>query len=128
MLKKILIVDDSEPLHQIYKLTVRRYKCETITALSREEGLRKLTEHPDVNLILIDFDMPLSRMSALEFIKKVREQEAHANVPIIVITTKAKGHAQEALALAAGNLMKPFTSNEVHKLIEKVFPEALSVQ
>ncbi len=126
MLKKILIVDDSEPLHQIYKVTVRRYKCETIPALSREEGLEKLIEHPDVDLILLDLDMPLSRMSALEFIKKVREREAFANVPIIAITIREKSYPPEVLGFAAGNIVKPFTSNEVHKVIEKVFPEALS--
>ncbi len=124
MLKKIFIVDDSEPLHQIYKVTVKRYNCETVTALRREDGLKKLADHSDVDLIFIDLNMPLSRMSAIEFIKSVKAQEHYANVPIIAITTRGKSFSQEALALAAGNLVKPFTSNELHKLIETVFPAA----
>jgi DNA-binding NtrC family response regulator len=52
MLNKVLIVDDSEPLHQNYKVTLRRYKCDVITALSREDGLKKLTENTGVG----DFD------------------------------------------------------------------------
>ena len=126
MLNRILIIDDSEPLHQNYKMTLRRYKCETITALKREEGLEKLTEHPDVNLILVDMNMSLSRLSGLEFIKKVREQEAYADIPIVIVTTRGKDYAEEALAFAAANLIKPFTSSEVHRLIETLFPQTVS--
>jgi CheY-like chemotaxis protein len=126
MLNRVLIIDDSEPLHQNYKMTLRRYKCETITALKREEGLEKLTEHPDVNLILVDMNMSLSRLSGLEFIKKVREQEACADIPIVIVTTRGKDYAEEALAFAAANLIKPFTSSEVHRLIETLFPQTVS--
>lgn len=126
MLNRVLIIDDSEPLHQNYKMTLRRYKCETITALKREEGLEKLTEHPDVNLILVDMNMSLSRLGGLEFIKKVREQEACADIPIVIVTTRGKDYAEEALAFAAANLIKPFTSSEVHRLIETLFPQTVS--
>ncbi len=126
MLNRVLIIDDSEPLHQNYKMTLRRYKCEAITALKREEGLEKLTEHPDVNLILVDMNMSLSRLSGLEFIKKVREQEAYADIPIVIVTTRGKDFAEEALAFAAANLIKPFTSSEVHRLIETLFPQTVS--
>jgi two-component system, chemotaxis family, chemotaxis protein CheY len=122
MLKKIFIVDDSEPLHQIYKVTVKRYKCETVAALRREDGLTKLADHPDVDLIIVDLNMPLSRMTALEFIRNVKAQEQYANIPIIAVTTRGKNYAQEALALSAGNLVKPFTSNELHSVIEKILP------
>jgi CheY-like chemotaxis protein len=122
-LNKVLIVDDSEPLHQIYKVTLKRYKCTIITALTREEGLKKLTENLDVNLILIDMKMPTSRMSGTEFIKKVKEQKAFEDIPIVVVSTPDKdGNIQDAIALAQEHLRKPFTSNEVHALIEKLFP------
>jgi CheY-like chemotaxis protein len=122
-LNKILIVDDSEPLHQIYKVTLKRYNCVIITALYREEGLKKLTENPNVNLILIDMKMPTSRMSGMEFIKKVKEQKAFKDIPIVVVSTSDRNdNIQDAIALGQGHLRKPFTSNEVHTLIEKLFP------
>jgi two-component system chemotaxis response regulator CheY len=123
MLNKILIVDDSEPLHQIFKVTLKRYKCAIITALHREEGLKKLTENLDVDLILIDMKMPTSRMSGMEFIKKVKEQEALKDIPIVVVSPSGEeDKIQDAIALGQGHLSKPFTSNEVHALIEKLFP------
>ena len=127
MFTKVLIVDDSEPLHQIYRVTLKRYKCETISSLRREDALNKLIEHPDVDLILVDMNMSLSRLSGLEFIKKVKAQEAFSDIPIIVISTRGREQdAQEALPLASGNLVKPFTSNEIHRLIEKLFRQAVS--
>jgi len=122
-LNKVLIVDDSEPIHQTYKVTLKRYKCAIITAMHREEGLKKLTENPGVNLILIDMKMPTSRMSGTEFIKKVKEQKAFKDIPIVVVSTPDKDDdTRNAVALGQGHLSKPFTSNEVHALIEKLFP------
>lgn len=127
MVTKVLIVDDSEPLHQIYRVTLKRYRCETISALSREDGLKKLSEHSGVDLILIDMNMPLSRMSGLDFIQRVKAEEAYRNIPIVVISTRGReDDAKEALPFASANLVKPFTSNEVHRLIEKLFPQDVS--
>ncbi len=126
MLNKVLVVDDSEPLHQVYKVTLRRYKCETITALSREEGLEKLAENTGVDLILIDMNMLRSRISGLEFIQKVKAQKAYSNIPIIMVTTRGEDYPADALALTEGNLVKPFISREVHSLIEKLLPHAAS--
>ncbi len=127
MLNKVLIVDDSEPLHQIYKVTLKRYKCETVSALRREDGLKKLGENPDVNLILVDMNMSRSRVSSLEFIKTVKAQEAFSNVPIVAISSRGReSDVKESLPFVNANLVKPFTSNEVHRMIEKLFPQAVS--
>ncbi len=122
-MERLLIVDDSEPLHQIYRVTLKRYGCEVITALKREEGMRKLAENQDADLLLVDMNMPTSRMSCLEFVKKVKE---HTNIPVVIVTTKGKDYPEEAMALTDGNLIKPFISREIHTLVEKLFPHAVS--
>jgi CheY-like chemotaxis protein len=117
---KVLVVDDSAPLHQIYKIILMRYKFDVIPALSGQEGLDKLTEHPDVHLLIVDLAMP--RMSGLEFIRKVKEQEGFKKIAIIAVASRGSGtDAEEACAFAQGVLSKPFTSNELHSLIEKLF-------
>ncbi|HUL00100.1 MAG TPA: response regulator [Nitrospirota bacterium] len=123
MLTKVLIVDDSEQLQQMYKIILKRYKCDVITALHRDEGLLKLSDNPDVNLIIADMNMHRSHMSGVEFIQKVKEQEAFKDTPIIVVSTYSReDNIEEALARAEGHLSKPFTSNEVHALIERISP------
>ena len=120
-LVKVLVVDDSAALQQTYKFTLSRYKCEILSALSGQEGLNSLDSNPDTNLLIVDINMP--HMSGVEFIKHVKEQEAYSNIPIIIVSTRKKeDDAKEALAFAQGNLIKPFTSNEVHSLIESLFP------
>ena len=125
-LVKVLIVDDSAALQQMYKVTLSRYKCTIISALSGQEGLNALAGNPDTNLLIVDLDMP--RMSGLEFIKKVKEQEAYGNIPIIIVSTKGtENDAEKALAFAQGSLRKPFTSNELHTLIESLSPRTAVV-
>ncbi len=126
-LSKVLVVDDSAALQQIYKITLSRYMCHVIPALSGLEGLNSLADNPDTNLLIVDINMP--HMNGLEFITKVKEQEAYHDIPIITVSTRKKDDAvdkateAQAFALAQGNLIKPFTSNEIHSLVEGLFPQ-----
>jgi CheY-like chemotaxis protein len=121
-LLKVLVVDNSAAIQQAYKITLSRYNCQTIPALSGQEGLNSLAGNPDINLLIVDINMP--HMNGLEFIKKVKEQEAYSNIPLIIVSTKGmEDDAKEALAFAQGNLIKPFISNEIHSLIESLFPQ-----
>lgn len=116
MPNKVLVVDDSAPLHQIYKIVLMRYKFQVLPALSGQQGLDLLAQQPDISLLIVDLAMP--RMSGMEFIRKVKEQERFREIPIIVVASGG-GDAEEAVALAQGSLRKPFTSNELHAVIEK---------
>ncbi len=119
-LLKVLVVDDSAARQQTYRMTLSRLKCQIIPALSGQAGLNFLARNPDTNLLIVDIKMP--HMNGLEFIKKVKEQEAFSNIPIIIVSARGKeGGAKEALAFAQGNL----TSNEVHTLIESLFPQTV---
>lgn len=71
-------------------------------------------------------NMSLSRISGIEFIKKVKEQEAYANIPVVIVTTRGKSYTEDARNWADGNLVKAFTSIELHSVVEKLFPEAVS--
>jgi CheY-like chemotaxis protein len=123
-LSKILIVDDSAAIHQTYKITLLRYKCDTLFALSGPEGLNQLSSNSNINLIIIDINMP--HMGGIEFIKRVRAQESFSKIPIIAVISKGKSEdSLEAIHLAEGILKKPFTSTEIHLEIEKLFPESV---
>lgn len=122
LLNKVLVVDDSVQMHLAYKMILIRYRCDVIEALNGQEGLHKLTKDPDINLMIIDVNMPL--MSGLEFVRTVKEMEGHKLIPIIMASTAGKeADADSCLALGAnGCIKKPFTSSELHALIETLFP------
>jgi CheY-like chemotaxis protein len=58
---KVLVVDDSVLLHKMYDLALRAYRgcaVESHFASNGREGLVQLQAHPDVQLILLDVNMP----------------------------------------------------------------------
>ncbi len=122
MLKKVLVIDDSALIHQMYKMVLMRYKCEILDALNGQEGLEKLEKNPDASLILLDINMPV--MNGIEFIKKVNALGKFSHVPIIMVSTEGKEEdTMRGLALGAkGYVKKPFQPSALHTIIEKLYP------
>jgi len=124
MLKKVLVIDDSALIHQMYKMVLMRYRCPIVNAINGQDGLDKLAKHPDVNLILLDINMPV--MNGIEFIKKVRAAGTYDHIPIVMVSTEGKEEdTLRGLALGAkGYVKKPFQPSDLHALIEKIYPSA----
>ncbi len=122
MLRKVVVIDDSALIHQMYKMVLMRYKCEIVDALNGQDGLEKLAKHPDANLVLLDINMPV--MNGLEFIKKVKELGKYDHIPIIMVSTEGKEEDTiRGLNLGAkGYVKKPFQPSDLHALIEKLYP------
>ena len=73
MLRKILAVDDSALIHQMYKLFLSRYKnCKLVSAMNGLEALDKLAQEEGIDLILLDINMPV--MNGLEFLQRVQKE------------------------------------------------------
>ncbi len=122
MLKKVLVVDDSALIHQMYRLVLKRYQCEVIDALNGQDGLDSLAANPDVNLILLDINMPL--MSGIDFIKRVKSSRGLDRIPIIIVSTDGMDDdTMKGLDLGAmGYVKKPFQPADLYALIEKEYP------
>ena len=122
MLKKVIVVDDSALIHQMYKMVLMRYKCEIVDALNGQDALDKLAKHPDASLVLLDINMPV--MDGIEFIKKVKELGKYDHIPIIMVSTEGREEdAIRGLSLGAkGYVKKPFQPSDLHALIEKLYP------
>jgi DNA-binding response OmpR family regulator len=85
--KKILLVDDSNTILMMEKFILRDQSYEILTASDGEEGVRKAIEHkPD--LILLDVIMP--KMGGFEACRRLREEDATRNTPIIMVTTRGE--------------------------------------
>ena len=78
MLRKILAVDDSALIHQMYKLFLSRYKnCKLVSAMNGLEALDKLGQEEGIDLILLDINMPV--MNGLEFLQRVQKENAYGH-------------------------------------------------
>lgn len=81
--KSILIVEDEKSLREAIAdmLHIKNYK--SLEAKNGLEGVEiALSKHPD--LILLDLIMP--EMDGMTALKKIREDEWGANVPVIILT------------------------------------------
>jgi two-component system chemotaxis response regulator CheY len=120
MLKKVLVIDDSPLIHQMYKLVLLRYKCEILDAMNGQEGLELLASNDDVGLILLDINMPV--MNGVQFLEKAQEMGITKRIPIIIISTEGKEEdTLRGLKLGAkGYVVKPFNPPDLHQLIDKM--------
>jgi two-component system, chemotaxis family, chemotaxis protein CheY len=128
MLNKVLVVDDSALIHQMYRLVLARYTCEIADAMNGQEALDVLARQDDIQLILLDINMPV--MNGVQFLEKAAALGIQRRLPIIVISTEGKEEdTLRALKLGAkGYLKKPFSPPDLYKLIEQIIPAAAPVQ
>lgn len=115
---KILIVEDSKLLHKMYEVMLPGSRI--VHAHDGREALSLLPEHPDVELILLDINMP--RMNGLEFLSHVKSDPVHAQVPVIIISTEGK--EQDTIrglkAGAAAYIKKPFRNEVLLEVIGRL--------
>jgi len=129
MMQKILAVDDSELLHRMYDLILMRYRregAEVLHAHDGREALDLLTRQPDIELILLDINMPV--MGGLEFLTLAQARGLLTDVAVLIISTEGK-QDDTLLGLrrgAHGYLTKPFQPNDLYALIDRIFPTDVS--
>jgi two-component system, chemotaxis family, chemotaxis protein CheY len=108
-----LVVEDSPMMRQLIVYALARIKNLAVTeADNGVAGLKKLaTDRFD--LIITDINMPL--MDGLKLVRRVRTDERHKDVPIIVITTEGTSEDRaRAMALGAtAYITKPIQAPQV---------------
>ena len=71
---KILVADDEPDLESLikqkFRKQIREKKYEFIFALNGKEALLKLQEHPDIDMVFSDINMP--EMDGLTFLQSCR--------------------------------------------------------
>jgi class 3 adenylate cyclase len=112
MPSKILIVDD-EPFNlDLLEQELMEHDYELERAVDGVDALEK-TESFRPDLILLDYMMP--RMSGLEVVKQLRNNDQHKGIPVILLTAKAT-QEDKIKGLDAGAddyVTKPFDSFEL---------------
>lgn len=122
-----LIIDDSRAMRRILTKIVAPLGFEVVEAENGQEGLEQLRATEDVEVVLVDWNMPV--MNGLDFVKAVRADANYATQKIIMVTTETEPN-QMVRALMAGVdefVMKPFTADilmEKMKLIGVQMPVA----
>lgn len=115
--RKVLIVDDDP--RNIAALTgaLQKQKMNLLFAENGKEALDKLSETPDVDLVLMDMMMPV--MDGYEAMREIRLMEQFRRLPIIAVTAKAmKEDRRKCLEAGASDyITKPVDRSQLLSLL-----------
>lgn len=119
---RILSVDDEEEIEflitQFFRRKIRSGEYEFFFAHNGVEGLAALHDHPDIEIILCDINMP--EMDGLEMLAKVNEMQ---NPALRVIMVSAYGDMENIrMAMNDGAFdfaTKPIDMDDLERTIEK---------
>lgn len=106
---------------KMYEMMLRAYPI--VFAADGPEALVRLAEHPDVDVVLLDINMPT--MSGLDVLERLRADGTLARLKVIIVSTEGhEGEIERGLAAgAAAYIPKPFDSLKVLGVITDLFRE-----
>ncbi|AKL97216.1 signal transduction histidine-protein kinase BarA [Clostridium aceticum] len=115
--RKILIVDDD--MRNVFTLSnmLEEKGMEVIVGRNGKEGVDKLQENADIDLILMDIMMP--EMDGYTAIEKIRRDKKFFKIPIIALTAKSMREDRQKCIEAGANdyLTKPIETNKLLSLL-----------
>ena len=116
--RKVLIVDDSKLLHRMFEMMLRQYPL--VHAYDGREGLVRLSENADIDLVLLDVNMP--HMNGIEVLSAMKADPRFASIPVVLITTEgSEEQTDRGLALGASEYVKkPFRNEELLAVVQRL--------
>lgn len=116
---KVLVVDDEESMRFLLAKFLKLKKHEVIVASNGVQGFEAAIEHrPDA--IILDIKMP--GMDGLQVLRKLKETESTASIPVIMLTgVDGDEPLKEAMYWYAEQYVaKPFDESVLTSAIERV--------
>ncbi len=122
-LKVVLVVDDAISLRQTLSLTLQKFGYQVLQAQHGLEALEQLQQHPEIQVIISDLEMP--RMNGFELLSNVRKTPQLAKKPVVILTSRsADKHRQLAEELGANAyLIKPYLEDKFVSTVESLINE-----
>ena len=118
-LLKVLIADDNSTIRMVLGEMMKEYSGEILFAKSGDEAISLVRNNPDIDLIMMDTDMP--GMKGSEAAKKIRQ--FNSNTIIIIESAFPLSEITDEFAGVAIDdyLPKPFNKFNINQLLVKYF-------
>ena len=118
---KVLVVDDFATMRRIVKGVLKQLGFKDV--IEADDGTTALDELKKENIGLIVSDWNMPKMTGLELLKKVRQDDELKSIPFIMVTAEGqKENIIEAVKAGVSNyIVKPFTPETLSEKLEKVF-------
>jgi signal transduction histidine kinase len=116
---KILIAEDDEVSEMLIDITVKSFVKEMLKVRTGIEAVEACREHPDIDLILMDIQMP--KMGGYEATRQIRQ----FNKEVVIIAQTAyglTGDREKSIESGCDDyISKPINKDELRALIQKHF-------
>ena len=116
----ILVADDEPHIGRIIKMKLEQGPFRVSLAYDGQEALDVINGDDRIDLAVLDLMMP--KLSGLDVLKQVREQDKLKSLPCIILTAGGDAkHERDALALGATEfLTKPFSPKKLYALVARL--------
>lgn len=117
--KKILIVEDDQHIRKLLNILIRRDDVEIQEAVEGNEALTKVLAG-GWDLVILDIMMP--NVDGFSILKQMRENDATARIPVIVVTAKTEDKdLMKGYSMGANYyITKPFEPQDLIHSIELI--------
>jgi len=111
----ILVADDEPHIGRIIKMKLEQGPFRVSIVYDGQEAIDFINAGDPVDLVLLDLMMP--KLSGLDVLRQVREQDRFKSLPCIILTAGGDAkHERDALALGATQfLTKPFSPKKLYQ-------------
>lgn len=111
---KVLVVDDSSVTRTLLKSLLSLQQFQVLEATSGKEGLEVLRIHPDIKLVITDFNMP--EMDGFQFVSAIRKKYSSDRMAIIGVSAHGTGILSAKFLKKGTNdfINKPFIKEELY--------------
>jgi len=116
-MSRILVIDDELSMREMLEIFLTQDGHEVLTASDGAQGIARLTEEDNLDLVITDLRMPGAHgMVVLE-----RARELHPNAPVVVMTAFASHQtATEAMKMGAYDYFsKPFSLDDIKATVDR---------
>ena len=121
---RILVVDDFLPMRTVLREALEMLKFKNIDEAENGSVAYNKLDTDKFDLVISDWEMP--EMNGLELLKKMKADEKHKHIPVLMVTAEAaQDHIITAVNAGAANyIVKPITVRTLMAKIEKIFKQS----
>jgi len=115
----ILIISNSQTYTNYLKQNLSMHNFKIILATNSADTLKKIDLHPEINLIVTEYDLPY--VNGLELVKKIRQTKSKKDLKILTLTGNPESEITLSFLEEGVNdyLVKPFSRDELYTSIYK---------
>ena len=114
----VLIIEDEFAIAELLEMALTDGGYRVMIAANGRQGLERLAQNPPPDLVISDFMMPI--LDGAKFLHAMRENEAHRNIPCIIMSSVPEASVRRHVEDYAGFIRKPFRLADMVQLVDSV--------